>query len=99
MFEVGRVSAPLQVLKLWHCSAAGFELLNERPLNLGRLHSAAFCPDLPGVLLVGGDKGDLVRVLDVSKTPAVKARFPGLAPVQPAAELERDQADVEMADA
>ncbi|KAI6239012.1 hypothetical protein M3Y99_00632900 [Aphelenchoides fujianensis] len=84
-------------------SSGELNLVASRQFHLGKIRAAGFCPDVPSVLLVGGEKQDLVHLYDCARHPACSQAFPNLKPaaeVQPLAEESGDAAaeaeDVEM---
>uniref|UniRef100_A0A1I7SKQ1 WD_REPEATS_REGION domain-containing protein n=2 Tax=Bursaphelenchus xylophilus TaxID=6326 RepID=A0A1I7SKQ1_BURXY len=85
-------------LKVWALEGDKFQLLNTESLNLGTIRSAAFCPNAPNVILVGGEKRELIKVYDIAKRSNVTDKFPDLNPTAEPEELEPNQAQEEEMD-
>ncbi|CAD5212785.1 unnamed protein product [Bursaphelenchus okinawaensis] len=83
-------------IKVWSLENDQFKLLNTEALNIGTVRSAAFCPNVPNVLLLGGEKKDLIRIYDVAKRQNVVNKFPDLNPAAEPAAADPNQADEEM---
>lgn len=66
---------------------------------MGKLRAVSFCPDVPGVLALGGEKEDLIHIFDVTRIPTCASAFPNL---KPSTDVERvdegDGGDAEMND-
>ena len=70
--------SPDKTLKVWDVSSEPSAPVAARPMKLGALHCAAFCPDLPWMLCVGGDnKENSFRLWDIRESAEVRDRFGG----------------------
>ncbi|KAI6211329.1 SAC3 GANP Nin1 mts3 eIF-3 p25 and WD40 repeat domain containing protein [Aphelenchoides besseyi] len=80
-------------------SNGSLNLVGSRQFHLSKIRAAAFCPDVPSMLLLGGEKESLVHLYDVARHPACAQTFPDL---KPATELQTEETvdikveDVEM---
>uniref|UniRef100_A0A915Q0H1 Anaphase-promoting complex subunit 4 WD40 domain-containing protein n=1 Tax=Setaria digitata TaxID=48799 RepID=A0A915Q0H1_9BILA len=65
------------LLKVWRLqeSSSDLELITEHNMNLGALHICRFSPDSGSVLVVGGEKEEMVKVVEVSKFEEVQKAF------------------------
>jgi hypothetical protein len=62
---------------------------------MGKLRAGAFSPDSSNILLLGGEKEDLVHIYDVGRNEQCVRSFPGLKPAANVVDaVERDD-DVE----
>ncbi|VDM96277.1 unnamed protein product [Thelazia callipaeda] len=66
-----------ELLKIWRLKDDGtdVELIIERKMGLGNLHVCRFSPDSGAVLVLGGEKEEMVKVIDVSKFEEVQTAF------------------------
>ncbi|VDO44801.1 unnamed protein product [Brugia timori] len=51
------------------------EFVTEHNVNLGSLHICRFSPDSGSVLAVGGEKEEMVKIVEVSKFEEVRTAF------------------------
>jgi len=67
-----------RTLKVWDVLDQPEQPVTQKEFKLGSLHCAAFCPDLPWMLCVGGDnKENVFRLWDVRDSDEVRRRFGG----------------------
>lgn len=62
---------------------------------MGKLRAASFNPDVPSVLMLGGEREDLIHVFDTTRIPQCASAFPNLKPTADIENLD-NQDDVEM---
>ncbi|VIO88292.1 Uncharacterized protein BM_BM4703 [Brugia malayi] len=65
------------LLKIWRLeeSMCDLEFVTEHNVNLGSLHICRFSPDSGSVLAVGGEKEEMVKIVEVSKFEEVRTAF------------------------
>lgn len=85
-------------LKLWDIANAQPSCVLSRNMKMGELLSAAFCPDTPLTLAVGGQKQG-VRILNLMENAGVRSHFSGRLgkSVQPVSAPSHDVEDAPMA--
>lgn len=66
-----------QLLKVWRLgeSSSDLELVTEHNVNLGGLHVCRFSPDSGSVIAVGGEKKEMVKIVEISKFEEVRTAF------------------------
>jgi hypothetical protein len=62
---------------------------------MGKLRAVSFCPDAGGILMLGGEKEDLIHIFDIARLPQCASAFPNL---KPSADAEKLDQDTEMTD-
>ncbi|VDK54708.1 unnamed protein product [Anisakis simplex] len=62
-------------LKIWKMAENKLEEIHSESLSLGGLHSLGFCPDVGTVLVVGGESGDMIRMIKVDRYETVTNAF------------------------
>ena len=64
---------------------------------MGKLRAVSFNPDVPNIILLGGEQEDLVHIYDVAKNDGLASTFTGLKPSADIDQLDKDQnIDIEM---
>lgn len=56
-------------------SNSDLELITEHDVNLGGLHICRFSPDSGSILAVGGEKEEMVKIVEISKFEEVQTAF------------------------
>uniref|UniRef100_A0A1I8ATQ5 WD_REPEATS_REGION domain-containing protein n=1 Tax=Steinernema glaseri TaxID=37863 RepID=A0A1I8ATQ5_9BILA len=62
-------------LSIWKNDPTGCTLAHSEDLDLGTLHTVEFCPDIPNVLVVGGELNGLIKPIDISLFSGVQKVF------------------------
>ncbi|KAK0399892.1 hypothetical protein QR680_003260 [Steinernema hermaphroditum] len=62
-------------LSVWKNEPTGCTLAHSEELDLGTLHTVEFCPDVPSVVIVGGELNGLIKPIDISLFSGVRAVF------------------------
>ncbi|KAK0412536.1 hypothetical protein QR680_006269 [Steinernema hermaphroditum] len=62
-------------LSIWRNDPNGCTLVHNEKLDLGTLHTVEFCPDVPSVLVAGGELNDLIKPVDISIFSGLKGVF------------------------
>lgn len=66
---------------------------------MGKLRAVSFCPDAGGILMLGGEKEDLIHIFDIARLPQCASAFPNLKPSADVEKLDQDESqDAEMAE-
>ncbi|VDK88626.1 unnamed protein product [Litomosoides sigmodontis] len=65
------------LLKVWRLqeSNSDLELVTEHNVNLGGLHICRFSPDSESIVAVGGEKGEMVKIVEISKFEEARTAF------------------------
>ncbi|CAG9533631.1 unnamed protein product [Cercopithifilaria johnstoni] len=64
-------------LKVWRLreSSSDLELVTEHNVNLGGLHICRFSPDSGSIVAVGGEKEEMVKIVEIRKFEEVRTAF------------------------
>ncbi|VDM92415.1 unnamed protein product [Onchocerca ochengi] len=65
------------MLKIWRLqeNSSDLELITEHNVNLGGLHTCRFSPDSGSIVAVGGEKEEMIKIVDISKFEEVRTAF------------------------
>jgi hypothetical protein len=74
-------------------------MIGTKKFHMGTLRCISFCSDQPNIVVLGGQKEDLIYVYDVAKDAGCSKAFPNLHPSADINPLDKDtNIDVEMND-
>jgi len=83
--------------KFWKSINGQIELIGSKKFHMGKLRACQFNPDVPNILLLGGEKEDLIHMYDVARNDICADTFIALKPSANIDNLDEDEdVDAEM---